>query len=91
MSQIKIQVLAIGELETGKGRTGTDWYRRNLQCFTGEVVGQIPYYAEKEELERMQAGSYMVDVTPRAGDRGRLEFAIGKATAVNAPKATPAA
>ena len=89
MSQIKIQVLAIGELESGKNpRTGNMWYRRTLQAFTGEVVGNLPYYAPEEELTTMQAGDYMVDVAPAPGDRGRLEFRIGKLTAVRQPKAT---
>ncbi len=81
MSQSKIQVLAIGELQTGEGRGGK-WFRRTLQCFTGEVVGNIPYYAEESVLTGLQAGHYMVDVEARAGDRGRLEFAIGKLTPI---------
>lgn len=87
MSQLKIQVLAIGKIETGKGRTGADWYRRSLQCFTGEIVGQIPYYASEEELNALNAGWHMIDVEARAGDRGRLEFAIGKVTPVQTAKA----
>ena len=86
MSQIKLQVLAIGQLDTGTSRTGQAWFRRSLQCFTGDVVGQIPYYAEKDELEKMQAGYYMAELEGRAGDRGRLEYVLGKLTPVTQAK-----
>ena len=86
MSQIKIQVLAIGQLSTGTSRTGQPWFRRSLECFTGEVVGQIPYYAEKDALENMQAGYYMAELEARAGDRGRLEYVLGKLTPVTSGK-----
>lgn len=84
MSQIKLQVLAIGELVSGKstGANARDWHRRSLQCFSpdNQIVGQIPYYAEKSELESMLAGSYMAELRAEAGDRGALQFRIGKLT-----------
>lgn len=84
MSQIKIQVLAIGEIVAGKttGANPREWHRRSLQCFSpdNQIVGQIPYYAEKIELESMQAGSYMAELRAEAGDRGALQFRIGKLT-----------
>ena len=88
MSQIKLQVLAIGQLESGKrtGQTGGEWNRRQLQCFTGTVVGQIPYYADKDELESMNVGEYLFELDARAGDRGRLEYVLGRATPVNRPQ-----
>jgi len=85
-SQIKVQVLAIGELESGS-RNGRDWNRRTLQIFTGEVAGNHPYYADKEKLQDLQAGFYMIGIAARAGDRGRLEFAIGDMSPVSDIKA----
>ena len=84
MSQIKIHVLAIGELKSGKstGSNPREWHRRSLQCFTGDIVGQIPYYADRSELESMQAGYYMAELYPEAGDRGSLQFRLGKLTPV---------
>ena len=78
MAQIKFQVLAIGEYQTGKGRTGTDWHRRSLQVFIGQVAGQIPYYATKEELDALKDGMYTAEVEPTQGDRGAIEFRISK-------------
>ena len=91
MSQIKIQVLSIGELQSGKssGSNPREWFRRSLQCFTGQVVGNIPYYAEKDELEAMNAGEYMFNLEARAGDRGRLEYVLGSAQSVTRPQAKP--
>lgn len=88
MSQIKIQVLAIGEIQSGRstGSSPREWHRRSLQCFTDQVVGQIPYYAEIAELESMQAGFYMADLKPEAGDRGALQFRLGKLSPVNSQK-----
>lgn len=89
MSQIKLHVLAIGAIDTGLSRSGQPWFRRSLQCFTGDVVGQIPYYAPKDELEIMQAGYYMAELQGRAGDRGRLEYVLGKLTPATPTQAKP--
>lgn len=77
MSQIKLQVLAIGELVEGKNSRGDAWYRRELQCFVSDKVGVLPYYADRTVLEKLDAGFYTADLQPSAGDRGRLEFRIG--------------
>jgi len=80
-AQVKIQVLVVGEKESGKSRTGSEWFRKTLQVFTGEVAGNIPVFGTEEEVDAItQAGYYMADVVPRAGDRGRLEYVFGKLT-----------
>jgi len=73
-AQIKINLLLVGELETGKSVSGREWNRRTCQVFTGEVAGNIPVYGTVEELSDLKQGYAMVDVVPRAGDSGRLEM-----------------
>lgn len=91
MSQIKMQVLAIGELVEGKNSRGETWYRRELQCFVTDKVGVLPYYADRTVLEKLEAGFYTADLQPLAGDRGRLEFRLGNLQAVGniSPAAQP--
>lgn len=91
MSQIKFQVLDIGEIVEGKNSRGDAWYRRELQCFVAKKVGVLPYYADRAVLEKLEAGYYLADLEPSAGDRGRLEFRLGNLQAVGniAPAAQP--
>ena len=79
-AQIKVNILLVGEEETGKNDRGGIWFRRTCQMFTGEVAGNIPVYGTQEELAELKTGPALVEVTPRAGNNGRLEMRLGKVT-----------
>lgn len=54
-----VQVLAVGDIRTFPGRNGGAPSRvRNLQCFTGDVVGEIRQYLREGDPETLQAGHY---------------------------------
>lgn len=86
-TQIKLQVLAIGELTSGTGRNGNPWHRRTLQIFVDQIAGNHPCYGEKEDLEALQPGLYMADLAPQAADRGSVEFRLSNLKPVVAAKA----
>lgn len=83
---MRIQVLSIGELVSGKGKTGNDWHRRTFQVFTADqVAGNIPVYGELEELNSYkQGGSYDATIQTVAGLNGRIEIRIMKLTPAKA-------
>ncbi|ACT50583.1 hypothetical protein [Methylovorus glucosotrophus] len=81
-TQLKVQVLGVGEIENGTSRNGGAWHRRTLQIWTGEIAGNHSVYADEDTLKNLMPGNYMVDVSPRAGDRGRVEFVITGITPV---------
>lgn len=89
-SQIKVNILLVGELEKSREGAPRAWLRKTLQVFTGEIAGNIPCYGTEEELNAITTGYAMVEVAPRAADRGRLEFALGKVTPVIQGKAAQA-
>lgn len=84
-TQVKLQVLAVGEITSGQSRSGQSWNRRVLQVFVDQIAGNHSVYGEKEALEQLQPGFYMGDLAPRAADRGSVEFAL-----TNLKPATPA-
>jgi hypothetical protein len=73
---IQIQVLSIGETESGKNRAGTgEWHRRTFQVYDIEakVAGNIPVYGDLDKLNSYkEGGKYTAIVKNRAGDNGRL-------------------
>ena len=81
---MRIQVLSIGELDSGKNSRGDLWYRRTFQVFTADqVAGNIPVYASEEELNSYKAGgAYEADVRTVAGNNGRIELRITKLTPI---------
>ena len=83
---MRLQVLAIGETQSGKGQSGRDWHRRTFQVFTADqVAGNIPVYGELEELNSYkQGGAYDATVQTVAGANGRIELRINKLTPVKA-------
>ena len=90
-SQQKIQVLAVGDLQTGDRQGGGKWHRKTLQIWTGEVAGNHVFYAEPDVLETLAPGYYMIDVYPRAGARGAIEFTITNISPVGQVKEKQAA
>lgn len=83
---MRIQVLSIGSIESGKSNTGREWHRRTFQVFTSDqVAGNIPVYGTVEELEaHKQGGVYEAEVTSAAGNNGRIELRITKLTPAKA-------
>lgn len=81
---MRVQVMHIGELESGKGQNGREWHRRTFQMFTADqVAGNLPVYGTIEELESYkQAGVYEAETGSRAGNNGRIELVIKKLTPV---------
>jgi len=86
---MRVQVLAIGEIETGKNNTtGRAWTRRTFQMFTADqVAGNHTVYGTEEELNSYKAGgTYDADIKTRAGNRGAIEMYIAKLTPAKAPQ-----
>lgn len=83
---MRIQVLSIGQTDSGKSNTGREWHRRTFQVFTSDqVAGNIPVYGELEELEAYkQGGQYDAEIRTVAGNNGRIELRITKLTPVKA-------
>jgi len=81
---MRIQVLAIGETDSGKSQNGREWHRRTFQVFTADqVAGNIPVYGELDELNAYkQGGQYEADIRSVAGQNGRIELRITKLTPV---------
>lgn len=81
---MRLQVLAIGQIDSGKSAQGREWHRRTFQVFTADqVAGNIPVYGEKEELESYkQGGQYDATVQTASGQNGRIELRITKLTPV---------
>ena len=78
---MKIQVLAIGEIASGKSQNGREWHRRTFQVFVPEsqLAGNIPVYGVLSELDSYkQGGYYDASMSCRAGQNGRLELAFTK-------------
>lgn len=78
---MRIQVLSIGETQSGKSPNGRDWHRRTFQVFLAEnqVAGNIPIYGELEELNSYkQGGAYDAQTSAQAGQNGRIELRINK-------------
>jgi hypothetical protein len=72
---IQIQVLSIGETESGKSQRGTEWHRRTFQVYDidAKVAGNIPVYGDLDKLNSYkEGGKYTAVVRNRAGDNGRL-------------------
>ena len=85
---MRLQVLAIGDLQSGKSNSGREWNRRTFQVFTADqVAGNIPVYGELEELNSYkQGGTYDATVQTTAGQNGRIELRITKLTPAKAPQ-----
>lgn len=84
MSDLKIQVLAVGQPQSGNNN-GRAWNRVQLQVFAGEIACNHTVYADNvEDLQQYKSGFYMAKLNPRAGQNGRLEFSIGELTPVGA-------
>lgn len=82
---MRVQVLAIGEIESGKNATtGRVWTRRTFQMFTADqIAGNHVVYGEEEELNSYKAGgTYEAEIKSRAGNRGAIELVITKLTPV---------
>lgn len=62
-SQMPLQVLALGDLREFPARDGRPASKvRQLQCFTGDVVGTIPHYIREGVQEITQPGHYMATI-----------------------------
>lgn len=82
---MRVQVLSIGETQSGKTQRGDEWHRRTFQvyCPDGQVAGNIPVYGKLEDLNSYkQGGLYEAETTARAGQGGRIEISINKLTPV---------
>ena len=80
---MKVQVLAIGIVKSGKGATGREWHRRTFQVFVidSQVSGNIPVYGELDDLKEYKTGGlYDAATEARAGQNGRIELVITKLT-----------
>lgn len=95
--EVKIQVLALEPIDERLNfQKNGKVQQRALQCFldgkvavhTVRVDVNEDNIKQLQELENMQAGYYMADLRPRAGNYGRLEFTVGTLKpAVEQPKA----
>lgn len=80
ITQKKIQVLGVGQLETARESSATKYGRRALNVWTGSNAGVIQVYAEKgregdySDIENLPVGEYTVDIVERHGDYGVLEM-----------------
>jgi len=82
---MRIQVLSIGETQSGKSQGGREWHRRTFQvfCADSQVAGNIPIYGELDELNSYkQGGAYDAQTSAHAGQNGRIELRINKLVAV---------
>lgn len=82
---MRIQVLSIGETQSGKNTRGGDWHRRTFQvfCLDSLVAGNIPIYGELDELNSYkQGGAYEAITTAQAGQNGRIELRINKLNSI---------
>jgi hypothetical protein len=62
-AQMPVKVLAIGDLREFPARDGRPASKvRQLQCFTGEVVGTIAHYIREGVKEITQPGDYMATI-----------------------------
>lgn len=77
---MKLQVLSIGEVTSGKSQaTGREWHRRIFQvfCIDSQVAGNVPVYGDLEKLASYkQGGVYNADVNASAGNNGKIELQI---------------
>lgn len=82
---MRVQVLSIGETDSGKNQRGENWFRRTFQvfCLDDQVAGNIPVYGTEEELNSYkQGGAYEATTRARSGQNGRIELAITKLTQI---------
>jgi hypothetical protein len=62
-TQMPLQVLMPGDVREFPARDGRPAQKvRNLQCFTGDVVGQLPYYLRDDVDDIVSAGHYMATI-----------------------------
>lgn len=82
---MRVQVLSIGETQSGKSTNGREWHRRTFQvfCADSQIAGNIPVYADLDELNGYkQGGAYEATTQAQAGQNGRIELRITKLTPV---------
>ena len=86
----KIEVLHVGELEESPPTSRTKWHRTTVQLFDGDLAGQQQIYGEKDQLSQLQKGWYLVDVTGRHGDYGRIEYSMSNHRPIKSQATQPA-
>lgn len=81
-----VQVLAIGETQSGISKTsGNPWNRRTFQVFVPEsqIAGNIQVFGDLDELNSYkEGGKYEAKTEARAGNNGQINIAITKMTPV---------
>lgn len=60
--QMPVKVLVAGEVREYTGEGGRKSRSRTLQCFTGDVVGEIRHYLREDEPDEIQPGDYMATI-----------------------------
>ncbi len=77
---MRVQVLAIGEIEKSRPDAPRAWMRRTFQIFTSDqIAGNHSIYGTEEELNSYkQGGTYDAEIRSAAGQNGRIELRITK-------------